>query len=318
MASGVTVAYNGNVIHQMAGNGNFKMNTEGVYMEGDVDVVVDVAGGGGTFMSKTITENGVYDASDDNVDGYSQVTVSVPTGGGDGGLSIMICGETGSIANSVFSTIRDCAFYYCSALTAADFPNVQNIGRSAFYSCTSLSEISFPSCVSISSNAFYYCGSLKSASFPSCVSMSDNAFAYCTKLEIANFPLLESVPYRAFMSCTSLFDVNLPSCVYVGQQAFTYCTLLGTISLPNASTFYASAFSNCTHLSQLFILGSKVVGLGNGAVFNNTPFTSPTYLGYYGSIYVPASLYDTYISKTYWSTIAARIVSMTDEEIAAL
>ena len=47
MASGVTVAYNGNVIHQMAGNGTFKMNTQGAYMEGDVDVVVDVAGGGG-------------------------------------------------------------------------------------------------------------------------------------------------------------------------------------------------------------------------------------------------------------------------------
>lgn len=33
------------------------------------------------IIPKTITENGTYDASSDNVDGYSSVTVDVPTGG---------------------------------------------------------------------------------------------------------------------------------------------------------------------------------------------------------------------------------------------
>lgn len=50
MASGVTVAYNGNVIHQMPSNGTFKMNTANAYMEGDIDVVVDVEGGGGVSV----------------------------------------------------------------------------------------------------------------------------------------------------------------------------------------------------------------------------------------------------------------------------
>lgn len=35
-------------------------------------------GGGGTIVSKSITENGTYNASSDNADGYSPVTVSVP------------------------------------------------------------------------------------------------------------------------------------------------------------------------------------------------------------------------------------------------
>lgn len=41
-----------------------------------------------TFVltTKTITENGTYNASDDNADGYSQVTVNVASGGGSGGV----------------------------------------------------------------------------------------------------------------------------------------------------------------------------------------------------------------------------------------
>ena len=39
-----------------------------------------VGGGGSTLITKTITANGTYDAEDDDADGYSQVTVSLPTG----------------------------------------------------------------------------------------------------------------------------------------------------------------------------------------------------------------------------------------------
>lgn len=43
-------------------------------------VTVNVSGGGGaTLITKTITANGTYNASDDSADGYSQVTVAVPT-----------------------------------------------------------------------------------------------------------------------------------------------------------------------------------------------------------------------------------------------
>lgn len=39
------------------------------------------SGGGGTLITKSITANGTYNAEDDNADGYSSVTVAVPTGG---------------------------------------------------------------------------------------------------------------------------------------------------------------------------------------------------------------------------------------------
>lgn len=48
--------------------------------------IIDNAGGGGgsaTLIEKSITENGTYNASADNADGYSSVTVDVAGGGGE-------------------------------------------------------------------------------------------------------------------------------------------------------------------------------------------------------------------------------------------
>lgn len=45
-----------------------------------VEKQVSGGGGGSTLVPKTITVNGTYDPADDNADGYSEVTVSVPTG----------------------------------------------------------------------------------------------------------------------------------------------------------------------------------------------------------------------------------------------
>lgn len=53
-----------------------------------IKVEQESGGGGGsaTLITKSITANGTYDASDDNADGYSSVTVNVPVGGGIGTL----------------------------------------------------------------------------------------------------------------------------------------------------------------------------------------------------------------------------------------
>ncbi len=48
--------------------------------QGFVDAVGAISGGGSTLITKTITANGTYNASDDNADGYSQVTVNVSGG----------------------------------------------------------------------------------------------------------------------------------------------------------------------------------------------------------------------------------------------
>jgi len=60
-------------------NGTYVASDED--LDGYSSVTVNVSGGGGsTLITKSISANGTYNASSDNADGYSSVTVSVPTG----------------------------------------------------------------------------------------------------------------------------------------------------------------------------------------------------------------------------------------------
>ena len=62
--------------------GAINIDTNGTYdVTNKASAVVNVSGGGGALGTKTITENGTYDAEDDNLDGYSQVTVNVTSSG---------------------------------------------------------------------------------------------------------------------------------------------------------------------------------------------------------------------------------------------
>lgn len=60
------------------GNKTISQNGSDIDVAEYATVSVNVSGGGGTIVSKSITENGTYNASADNADGYSPVTVNVP------------------------------------------------------------------------------------------------------------------------------------------------------------------------------------------------------------------------------------------------
>lgn len=50
------------------------------FPDGFVDAIEEIpSGGGSTLITKNITENGTYNASSDSADGYSSVTVAVPS-----------------------------------------------------------------------------------------------------------------------------------------------------------------------------------------------------------------------------------------------
>ena len=73
-----TVSYKGSTI-ATAENQTKTLLTEGKYLGGDITIVDVTSGGGGsTLITKNISANGTYNASSDNADGYSQVTVAVP------------------------------------------------------------------------------------------------------------------------------------------------------------------------------------------------------------------------------------------------
>ena len=71
------------------------------------------------------------------------------------------------------------------------------------------------------------------------------------------------------------------------------------------------AFAYCYNLLSVYLLGSSIP-LITSTTFSSTPIAGYTTStdGVYGSIYVPASLYNDYISATNWSVYSARIVSV--------
>ena len=132
----------------------------------------------------------------------------------------------------------------------------------------------FPLCTSVTSG-FYRCVNLTSADLPKCTYVGNGVFAGCSNVSI----------------------VNIPECQILGDLAFNSCISLQTMSIPKCSSIGKSAFYYCNNLSQLYI-GTSNCTLANTAAFNSTPFSRSTYLGYFGSIYVPLEYLSWYQSAT--------------------
>lgn len=227
------------------------------------------------------------------------------------------------------------AFSNCSTLATLNFPLCETLGPSAFYSCKAIIEASFPACTSISTSTFAYCSSMTSITLSSLTTVPASAFAYCYKLTtVVGISTCTTIGSNAFFRCSSLTTVDLPSCTTLFTSAFNQCItlssislpacntiqslafnacyLLSTLSLPNATDISASAFAGCRTLLSLYLMGSSLCSLSNINAFNSTPISNYTTStgGVNGSIYVPASLYDSYIAATNWITYSARFVSV--------
>ena len=102
----------------------------------------------------------------------------------------------------------------------------------------------------------------------------------------------------------------------IGANAFYGCIGLTQLSFKFLFNvcIKESAFCGCTNLSRLYIgtsnlsYSSWIVSLPS-YVFDNTPFSKSTYLGYYGSIYVPSSYFAWFKTRPGWSKYSARMVS---------
>ena len=252
------------------------------------------------------------------------------------------CSALASISFPAATTIGSCAFQYCRALTTVELPVATTIYHYAFDACYSLSAVNAPMVSSISGYAFRYCSALTAlsfskitriygytfsgcsnasiADFPSVTVIGSHAFDTCRVLTNLNFPKTTYIESYAFVSCYSLPAVSFPSVTTVEAYAFANCYRLITASFPKVTTIYSNAFSKCYNLLSLYLLGSSQCTLRSENAFVSTPISDYTTStgGVYGSIYVPASLYSSYITSTNWSLYSDRFVSLTDAEIEAL
>lgn len=199
------------------------------------------SGGSATLITKSITANGIYNASSDSADGYSQVTVNVPTGitptgtlsitdngtydvtnyasanvNVSGGIStIDVNAEKLKFSRSSFTTIP----------SYLDFSNVTDFS-SMFTYCIQLTTVSNLNTNSATSleDAFKGCSKLTSVSLTdtSKVTVFNNIFNSCEKL--TTFPQMDTsrgVSFNNFLySCDKLTTVP--------QYDFSSVTTLGS------------------------------------------------------------------------------------------
>ena len=308
-----------------------RLLTGGKYCENDI--LVSASGGADPVIQPlSVTANGTYTAPE-GVDGYSPVTVNVPSSGGGGDTSI----EDGIIKRSIagkytndrVTVIGTYAFRECTNLTEVNFPAVENIGSYSFYNCTGLTKVDFPVATTIESYAFNDCSKLQNASFLATKNLNTYAFRNCTLLVSAYFPLVTSIKTASFYNCASLTKVDFPVATTIGSDAFYRCTNLtevnfpavttisGTVfngctnltevDLPVATTIGGSAFNSCTMLSRLILRSSVLVNLLHTNAFSGTAILSGA-----GYIYVPSALVDSYKAATNWSTYADQFRALED------
>ncbi len=258
--------------------------------------------------TKTITSNGTYNATDDNLDGYSQV--SVETSGVD--INDYFKAETidtsdisvgcwrkfiKKIPKLNLNITNTCSkmFYYCNAqeidLSSFNTSNVTNMSY-MFYSCSSLTNLDLSSFntsnVTNMISMFYNCKSLTSLDLSSFntsnVTYMNSMFSHCsslTSLDLSNFNTLKVTSMQQmFSTCSSLTSLDLSnfdtSYVTSMQGMFLDCSSLTDLDLSIFNTAnvtnLGNMFQNCSKLSNLNISSfdfAKVTTYTN--MFTNVP-----------------------------------------------
>lgn len=133
------------------------------------------------LIPKTITQNGVYNASSDNADGYDVVTVSVPEK----------------------NTLDE---YFANTLEVADISSATSISQDFFQRKTKLTDVIMPNVKKIDYYAFAGCTNLSLTSLPSKItSIGDFTFDGCIKLSITSLPNgVNQIRNCAFRDCRGI------------------------------------------------------------------------------------------------------------------
>lgn len=244
-----------------------------------------ISGGGSTLITKTITQNGTYNASSDNADGYSSVTVNVPTfiGINREVVNGVYKAPTTSFNWSLPSTATDLenyalyyAFYKSNGLTNADLSSLTAINGTqalyyAFYYCTSLVSVDLSGITTIDKDVMRYAFANSSVAT---VDMSgvttidyDSALSYIcqsctnlTELDLSNVKTItgNSVLFYACNGCTNLESIDFSELETItGFQTFRYafqgCTKLVSVNFSSLKTIGANTSStNYGHFSSCF------------------------------------------------------------------
>ena len=184
------------------------------------DCIDSISGGGGsTLITKTITQNGTYNASSDNADGYSSVTVNVSGGS--------FTGVNREVVNGVY-VAPTTSFTWSLPNTATDIGAFML--QQSFRNSTGLTSIDISSLTSLNNNYSMQ------ATFLGCTNLTG-------VIDLSNLTIISGQYALAetFVNCTGLTDVDLSSLTTISgkccmQYSFRNCTSLTDVDLSSLTT----------------------------------------------------------------------------------
>ena len=148
----------------------------------------------------------------------------------------------------------------------------------------------------------YFEGKISYLSHSTLNVVSSFAFPYASELVSVDFPMVLSIGWQAFTSCPALETVSVPRCSVFLDLAFGGCVSLKSLTI-SCEAYFRSVwtdrppFEECINLSNVFIAygeSDTVINMSLSSLFNYTPMFDSSYLGYYGTFYVPISTVESY------------------------
>lgn len=218
-----------------------------------------------------------------SLDGMAEAIAGISTGGGDEQSVLDSFIEEGltEISSNTITKVRDYAFYYLKTLTAVNLPAVESAGKDAFRNCGSLTTLNLPALTSCGERAFSYNNLLTTVNLPALTIAGADTFAYCKGLTVATLPLLKHIVGNAFSNCSELTTVKIYEATSISSRVFYNCSKLNTIVIRQ---------------------DDMVCSVASRDAFSGTPFAEG---GTGGTVYVPATLIETYQKASNWAALYA-------------
>ena len=178
-----------------------------------------------------------------------------------------------------------------------------------------VASLDFPECVAV-----YNADNMINTSFvniPNCLELTGDSFSGFTALTSINARRVQKIAGTGniFCKCTSLEKLRLDNLNYINASAFRYCYNLKKVLFPKLYNMAGGTFNDCSKLESVYLFNSIVVSAINSTFFSRTPIVDSSFLGYYGSIYVPAQLISYYQNDKIWSYFSERFVGMAESEM---
>ncbi len=132
-----------------------------------------------------------------------------------------------------------------SAISNAEFDNVDFLGKDAFKGCNALVSVNIINLnTALSEGAFKDCKALTSATIGETTFVPKSAFASCDNLRVVDIPDATFIAPLAFEKCISLTEVSLNSAETVNSNAFSGCSSLRTLHLPSMTGFEETIYTS--------------------------------------------------------------------------